>query len=89
MNYRKRIADDILRSLLASSGAVLIQGPKWCGKITTAEQMAASSIYMNDPEEMEENIMLAASQIYRTLRDEETHQQEKGCWHRLCPEHPA
>lgn len=67
MNYRKRIADGVLRSLLASSGAVLIQGPKWCGKTTTAEQMAASSIYMNDPEEMEENIMLAATAAKRLL----------------------
>ena len=67
MNYRKRIADDILWSLLASLGAVLIQGPKWCGKTTTAEQMAASSIYMNDPEDMEENIMLAATAAKRLL----------------------
>ncbi|MBR6920146.1 MAG: AAA family ATPase, partial [Bacteroidales bacterium] len=67
MNYRKRIADGVLQSLLASSGAVLIQGPKWCGKTTTAEQMAASSIYMNDPEEMEENIMLAATAAKRLL----------------------
>ena len=41
-------------------GAVLIQGPKWCGKTTTAEQQAKSVVYMDDPEYMEQNIELAA-----------------------------
>ena len=35
--YRKRIADEILRRKLEGKGAVLIEGPKWCGKTTTAE----------------------------------------------------
>ena len=35
-NYRKRIADDILRRKLEVKGAVLIEGPKWCCKTTTA-----------------------------------------------------
>ena len=41
--YRKRIADDLLKRKLGGKGAVLIEGPKWCGKTTTAEQMAASA----------------------------------------------
>ena len=41
-NYRKRIADDILKRKLEGKGAVLIEGPKWCGKTTTGEQFAAS-----------------------------------------------
>ena len=45
-NYRKRIADDILIRKLEGKGAVLIEGPKWCGKTTTAEQIAASILYM-------------------------------------------
>ena len=49
--YKSRIADLILSQKLESSGAVLIQGPKWCGKTTTAEQVAASKLYMNDPDE--------------------------------------
>ena len=49
-NYRKRIADDILKRKLEGKGAVLIEGPKWCGKTTTAEQIAASVVYMYDPE---------------------------------------
>ena len=46
-NYRKRIADDILQKKLRSKGAVLIEGPKWCGKTTTAEQAAKSILYMD------------------------------------------
>ena len=37
--YRKRVADDILKRKLEGKGAVLIEGPKWCGKTTTAEQI--------------------------------------------------
>ena len=55
-NYRKRIADDILMRKLEGKGAVLIEGPKWCGKTTTAEQLAASILYMDDPEKKAQNI---------------------------------
>lgn len=43
--YSPRIADKILREQLEAAGVVLIQGPKWCGKTTTAEQAAASVRY--------------------------------------------
>lgn len=59
MIYRKRIADDILKEKLKGKGAVLIQGPKWCGKTTTAEQICKSKIYMNDPSTMKQNLSLA------------------------------
>lgn len=58
-NYRPRIADKLLSRCLMGVGAVLIQGPKWCGKTTTAEQQAGSIVYMDDPEYMEQNIELA------------------------------
>ncbi len=48
--YRKRIADQLLSDKLEAMGAVLIEGPKGCGKTTTAEQQAGSIIYMDDPE---------------------------------------
>ena len=48
--YRPRIADLQLKKMIRRIGAVLIQGPKWCGKTTTAEQIAASKIYLDDPE---------------------------------------
>lgn len=38
--YKKRIADSLLDLQLESAGAILIEGPKWCGKTTTAEQKA-------------------------------------------------
>lgn len=47
--YKSRIADVLLSNKLKGMGAVLIEGPKWCGKTTTAEQQAASVIYMDDP----------------------------------------
>ena len=40
MEYKHRIADQMLAKKLASKGAILIEGPKWCGKTTTAEQQA-------------------------------------------------
>ena len=57
--YRPRIADKMLSRRLKGVGAVLIQGPKWCGKTTTAEQQVKSVVYMDDPEYMEQNIELA------------------------------
>ena len=49
MEYRARIADQLLERKLRGKGAVLITGAKWCGKTTTAEQVAKSVIYMDDP----------------------------------------
>ncbi len=47
--YRPRIADLLLSNKLKGMGAVLIEGPKWCGKTTTAEQQSKSVIYMTNP----------------------------------------
>lgn len=58
-NYRKRVADEILKRKLEGKGAVLIEGPKWCGKTTTAEQIAGSILYMDDPEKREQNALMA------------------------------
>lgn len=58
--YRPRIADRMLSRRLMGVGAVLIQGPKWCGKTTTAEQQAKSVVYMDDPEYMAQNVELAS-----------------------------
>lgn len=45
-NYRHRIMDGLLAKKLQSKGAVLIEGPKWCGKTTTAEVIAASKVLL-------------------------------------------
>ena len=66
--YRKRIADDILVRKLEGKGAVLIEGPKWCGKTTTAEQIAASILYMDDPEKKEQNIAMSELNPKRLLK---------------------
>ena len=49
--YKKRIADDILRQRLEARGAILLEGAKWCGKTSTAAQIAKSVLYMQDPAE--------------------------------------
>ena len=66
--YRKRIADDILSRKLEGKGAVLIEGPKWCGKTTTAERVAESVLYMDDPEKKEQNITMAELNPKRLLK---------------------
>lgn len=49
MRYSKRLADSILKEMLEAKGAVLVEGAKWCGKTTTAEQISNSRLYMQDP----------------------------------------
>jgi len=48
--YLSRIADKVLHVALEASGAVLIEGPKWCGKTRTAEEKAVSALYMQNPD---------------------------------------
>jgi len=48
--YLPRIVDNILEERLGAIGAVLIAGPKWCGKTTTAEQKAKSVLKLQDPD---------------------------------------
>ena len=68
--YKKRIADEILKRKLEGKGAVLIEGPKWCGKTTPAEQVAASILYMDDPEKKEQNISMSELNPKRLLKGE-------------------
>ena len=58
--YKERIVDGLLSEKLEGMGAVLIEGPKWCGKTTTAEYASQSTLYMSDPAEKEQNLQLAA-----------------------------
>ncbi len=66
--YKRRIADGMLKEKLSYMGAVLVRGPKWCGKTTTCEQVAQSAIYMDDPELMEQNQNYAAINVKDLLR---------------------
>ena len=66
--YKERIADRILEEKLEAMGAILIEGPKACGKTTTAEQQAKSILYMDDPENLQQNLQLAETNIKRLLQ---------------------
>lgn len=57
--YLPRVYDGVLADRLDAKGAVLIEGPKWCGKTTTAEQIAGSVVYMQDPRSRAQNQQLA------------------------------
>ncbi|MBS5963540.1 DUF4143 domain-containing protein, partial [Varibaculum cambriense] len=59
--YLPRVADEVLTRKLKVAGAVQIQGPKWCGKTATAQQAAASAIYMQDPDNSADYLQLAFS----------------------------
>ena len=48
--YILRIVDSILKNKLEYMGAVVIEGPKWCGKSTTAKQFCKSLIELQDPD---------------------------------------
>ena len=66
--YRPRIADKILSFRLKSKGAVLIEGAKWCGKTTTASQMAKSILFMQ--ENISQNLEMAEISPVRLLQGE-------------------
>lgn len=61
MEYLRRTADSLLSDLLDAFGTVLIEGPKWCGKTTTAEQQAKSILTLQDTDMREEYLATAQS----------------------------
>lgn len=61
MEYIHRTADSLLEDLLEAFGAVLIEGPKWCGKTTTAANRARSVIKMQDSDMRAEYLATAGS----------------------------
>ncbi|MDR1952957.1 MAG: DUF4143 domain-containing protein [Clostridiales Family XIII bacterium] len=68
--YLSRIADEKLKLMLATSGAVLIVGPKWCGKTRTAEEVSKSILYMQDPDHAETYKLLADTKPSKLLDGE-------------------
>lgn len=60
-NYIGRISDKLLQEQLDCTGAVLVEGAKWCGKTLSALQFANSVIYMQDPDEGQGYLALADS----------------------------
>lgn len=68
--YKDRIVDRVLKKKLAGKGAVLIEGPKWCGKTTTAEQISKSKIYISDPEKQKQYLVMSDINPRRLLEGE-------------------
>jgi len=58
-NYVSRISDKLLQEQLECTGAVLVEGAKWCGKTVSALQFANSVVYMQDPDEGQGYLALA------------------------------
>lgn len=58
-DYLPRIIDHLLDEGLSAFGAVLLEGPKWCGKTTTARHHAKSILYMQSPDNQESYLQLA------------------------------
>ena len=57
--YLPRLVDELLTKELESFGAVLITGPKWCGKTSTGSNQAKSKLFLQNPDEREQNLRLA------------------------------
>lgn len=55
-SYKKRLVDNQLEEALASKGAVIIEGLKWCGKTTTVKQHTKSILYLQDPTTRKQNM---------------------------------
>ena len=66
--YKPRIADGLLAEKLSYMGAVLVRGAKWCGKTTTAKQIAKSSVLLADARRGVANRQLAQQRPDRLLR---------------------
>lgn len=66
-NYKKRVADKLLVEKMVGKGAVLIEGPKWRGKTTTAEQIAKSVLYMANQNSIKSNLQMADFKPSRLL----------------------
>ena len=65
--YKNRVADRLLADKLEAFGAVLIEGPKYCGKTTLASRQASSVLSMADTDTLSQNLALARTNISRLL----------------------
>lgn len=66
--YLPRVAETLLADKLDAMGAVLIEGPKFCGKTTMASKHAKSILFMADPETKDQNLAVAHANISRLLQ---------------------
>lgn len=57
--YYRRLLDETIHLYIQTFGAILIEGPKWCGKTTTASRHARSILKMQDPRQIKNNLLIA------------------------------
>jgi predicted AAA+ superfamily ATPase len=69
-SYLTRLCDQELQTALQSSGAVLIEGAKWCGKTRTASNVAKSILYMQDPDNTASYLAMADTKPSLLLKGE-------------------
>ena len=60
MKYIKRVTDAIVEEKLQGLGGLMIVGPKWCGKTSTAKQFSNSAVYLDDFKQGDNNIHIAS-----------------------------
>ena len=68
--YLPRVVDALLEERLDATGAVLIAGPKWCGKTTTAEEQAKSVLKLKDPDKSKGYLATAETKPSLLLKGE-------------------
>lgn len=68
MDYVGRVSDRALEDALTTFGAVLVEGPKWCGKTTSAARLAASELRIADPRNSYQNKRLAELDAHSALQ---------------------
>jgi predicted AAA+ superfamily ATPase len=68
--YLPRISDKLLQAQLKASGAVLIEGAKWCGKTSTARKSSNSVLFMQDPDHTSSYINIADTKPSLLLKGE-------------------
>ena len=71
--YMARTADKIIAERLESIGAILIEGPKWCGKTTTGKHMSKSVIEMDKPDLTKQYCEMAEINPSNLLKGETPH----------------
>ena len=59
MEYINRIVDKQIKEKLSIIGAVVIKGPKWCGKTTSAKVFSSSVLEMQNPDTEDNNKEIA------------------------------
>lgn len=68
MEYIPRLVDTYIAKKLRTKGALLIKGPKWCGKTTSGRQFSNSVIFLDDPMRRDEYARLAELNITQILQ---------------------